>query len=1224
MRFHFIKKFLLLSLVIIIGFSNLAPNLFRQVGLNQLAEKFALKEAFASVDTFTASGTWVAPTGITSVTAEVWGAGGGGGRQNLASDGGGGGGGGAYSLQTVTVVPGNSYTVTVGAGGGGGATAGSCGGTGGDSSFVNTTTVLAKGGVGGCNSTGTPPAGGLGGAAASGVGSTKFDGGQGEIGRNNATGQGGYGGSSAGTAVAGYSGPQTWSTVTYPTASTPAGGGHGGDGGASGVAGSAPASGNGGGGGGSGETTTLLGGAGAVGKVILTYNTPPTLVVSQPDGTGDTVTVGDLYNITYDLADPEEVVTVAMYYDIDATGLNGTAITGACATGAEGAGVTCSWNTTGMAGGTYYVYGLTSDGIAAQVSDYSPGVITITAVTIGATAGSKVANLNSGDTSQYANDTTCTGPATCSAFTILSATGETLNSIKITETGTTNAVSNLANLALFYDTDGNWSDAGAETQYGTTVAAFTTEAATVSGSLALVAGTTYYFYVRTDLINGANDPAGGETIDFQIAANADVVTSIVSTKSGAPVSLAGTTTVKPNATAVTYQVNSDGGRSGYSATVTGNGFGVAPVGSRGDCAGAVNTGCVQFIVDGTATVATGDVSDWANRSVSFTVNSALASNGGASAVQVSAGAQADATPLTFYIYPSITGIIDDFGGVNDTAREYDASDNAADNATADLKDGEIQINGDHFGSAGTVTLLGQTGTQAVVGTRCSSSAYTSTCIVVQVPTSIGDGAGGNGDYVGDVVVTRTSDSKTNTFAGFRVLPRITSFSAPVSEGDPVTVTGNHFCQTGTCPTAFSAGVDGVVFTSYATSTIFTSWSATAMATVVPTGAVTGNVVLTSNSYPSNGKSFTVLSNTPSSPTSLNQWKNSGLTQAIAIGGAASSTPIYLSQVMEVPGISGGTLYPQFEYKTTVPFVAFACGAGACASATEGIGWAGPGPATGTTSISIADGVYHWQARTKHTKSAVDYYSSWVSFDSVNPETATDFQIDTIAPEITSVSSGTPGTNSATITWSTAGEISTTRIEYDTAGTFTGGYDCAGTTECTALVDVSPMVNSHSVALSNLNSGTTYSYRVRSKDAAGNESISGTNTFLTSSNLSPAKTTRFHIVGATSTVSSSAQLSQSFSVVIPENATSTKSIFVEIKGVYVSTDAAPTITIKVNNETQKVYILPTVASKSHFKVLHSVAAIAVDPGTNTLTITPSTNNTVYINSADIYVNYTYTP
>ena len=229
-----------------------------------------------STETFTTSTTWTAPAGVTSVTAEVWGGGGGGGGGTATTDGGGGGGGGAYSIKAgIVVVPATGYTVTVGGAGTGsaGCTASTVGG---DSWFSTTGTILAKGGSPGACSTGTPPAGGLGGVAASGVGDTKFNGGQGEKGRNNNAGLGGYGGSSAGTAANGFSGPQTWSTATYPTASTPTGGGHGGDGGATAnAAGSAPASGNGGGGGGAADGTNISGGNGAVGKVILTYNKPP-------------------------------------------------------------------------------------------------------------------------------------------------------------------------------------------------------------------------------------------------------------------------------------------------------------------------------------------------------------------------------------------------------------------------------------------------------------------------------------------------------------------------------------------------------------------------------------------------------------------------------------------------------------------------------------------------------------------------------------------------------------------------------------------------------------------------------------------------------------------------------------------------------------------------------------------------------------------------------------
>lgn len=112
-------------------------------------------------------------------------------------------------------------------------------------------------------------------------------------------------------------------------------------------------------------------------EVSAGTNSAPTLSVSQPDGVSDTVNVGQAYNITYDLADTEDVVTAAFYYDINATGLDGTTITGACATAAEGTSATCSWDTTGMTPGSYYVYGITNDGVNPAVNTYSSGVITI-------------------------------------------------------------------------------------------------------------------------------------------------------------------------------------------------------------------------------------------------------------------------------------------------------------------------------------------------------------------------------------------------------------------------------------------------------------------------------------------------------------------------------------------------------------------------------------------------------------------------------------------------------------------------------------------------------------------------------------------------------------------------------------------------------------------------------------------------------------------------------
>jgi hypothetical protein len=867
--------------------------------------------------------------------------------------------------------------------------------------------------------------------------------------------------------------------------------------------------------------------------------------------------------------------------------------------------------------------------------EYARFIAAVPTLTIGVTAGSKLATVISGTTSQYAQDTACSSASTCAAFTLLPSNSETLTSVKITETGTTNGTTNLSNVALFYDTDGNYSN-GVTGQFGSTVATLTTEAATITGSLAMSAATTYYFYVRYDVINGANDPAGGETINWQIAANADVVSGGGSTKSGAPVSLAGTQTVRPNATSTTYQVGGDGGRSTYSATVTGNGFGVAPVGSRGNCTGAVNTGCVQFVVGGTATVATADVTAWTNRSITYTVNSTLASNGGASALQISSGNQTDSTPLTFYIYPTITSITNcDKAGVPSGAfgREYSASDTACPNT---LTDGAIVITGDHLGSAGTVTIHGSTATQAAVAAFCGGAAFTSTCTAVQVPTAIA-----NNSYTGDVVVTRTSDSKTHNLTGFRVLPRITSFTpSSAANGAAVTVNGDHFCQSGTCPGSFSAA-NKITFNSAQDATVFTSWSDTAMVTAVPGAATTGNVVLTSNtSYTSNGQSFTVLSNTPSTPTSLTQYVDSALAQTIATGNGASSTPIYLGMIMEVPGISGGTLYPQIEYKAIG--TGFTCtGTASCASAVEGTGVAGPGPVNCNTesnncdiAISPADNVYHWQARVCHNNGGThtatcggtgDYPSAWVSYGA-NAESATDFQIDSTAPVITLVSSGSPGTNSATITWSTAGEISSTQVQYNTTGTFV--TNCATNNDCTTLTDTSPRVNSHSVPLSNLNSNTTYHYRVRSVDASGNEASSTPLTFLTSSVSTPAKTTRFHIVGKTGTVTNGSPLSEDFFIYMPEVSPNIKSSFIVITGIYETSVAAPStisISAQYESETAVSYTLPGSPGgtfKGYFKI--NLPVTTPTTSTSTLQVTPDSSTTVHINSADMYLNYSYTP
>ncbi|MGH7454200.1 MAG: DUF7594 domain-containing protein, partial [bacterium] len=129
----------------------------------------------------------------------------------------------------------------------------------------------------------------------------------------------------------------------------------------------------------------------------------------------------------------------------------------------------------------------------------------------------------------------------------------------------------------------------------------------------------------------------------------------------------------------------------------------------------------------------------------------------------------------------------------------------------------------------------------------------------------------------------------------------------------------------------------------------------------------------------------------------------------------------------------------------------------------------------------ANTTYHYRVKSKDAAS--------------NLATSGDFTFKTLSgdvtpPTISNVAASNITISSATIAWTT-NESSDTQVEYG----LTTSYGSSSTLNAAH-------VTSHTVALSGLQSNTTYHYRVKSKDAAGNPAVSGDFAFTTSSSLLP--------------------------------------------------------------------------------------------------------------------------
>ena len=160
----------------------------------------------------------------------------------------------------------------------------------------------------------------------------------------------------------------------------------------------------------------------------------------------------------------------------------------------------------------------------------------------------------------------------------------------------------------------------------------------------------------------------------------------------------------------------------------------------------------------------------------------------------------------------------------------------------------VTITGTNFGSTqGTSTITFN-------GTAATPTSWSATSIATTVPA---------GATTGNVVVTVGGVASNGVSFTVTLSPPSISTLSPTSgaSGTAVTITGANFGSTQGASTVTFNGTP-------ATPTI---WSATSIATTVPVGATTGNVVVTVGGVASNGVSFTVTLSPPSistlSPTS---------------------------------------------------------------------------------------------------------------------------------------------------------------------------------------------------------------------------------------------------------------------------------------------------------------------------------------------------------------------
>ena len=244
----------------------------------------------------------------------------------------------------------------------------------------------------------------------------------------------------------------------------------------------------------------------------------------------------------------------------------------------------------------------------------------------------------------------------------------------------------------------------------------------------------------------------------------------------------------------------------------------------------------------------------------------------------------------------------------------------------------------------------------------------------------------------------------------------------------------------------------------------------------------------------------------------------------------------------------------------------------------------------TPASSLANSTgYYLYATTGVKDEAGNAMSSAYGASSTSAFTTVSATSDTTAPVITDVQMSTSTVTTATIIWTTD-ELSSSTVQYGT----TSNYGSSETT--------STLVSSHSVVLTGLASGTTYHFRVKSTDAAGNTGTSVDNIFITPASdlVGPTVSSQSPSDGATTTA-----ITASPTITFSEamDASTLNSATVQLREY--TGDAAINSVILYNPETYVLTIDP-VASLSNSTQYYLWITGAKDAAGNSLTTDYSTS------------------